>query len=304
MSGLDIQEAYEGDLYAQYFRGRDIDAVFSQFGKMTEPEWLSTNSGVFGDPVYVLHHSYRFVHHLADFGLVDYDLEGKREELAGLRRVARIRPTNAGLTLMRSCETRRFTWLNELENPMALSEEDQDIYQNDFVQASPSEESFWKPFLDCFPRNVIDYHSISELLFIDEAEEAISKCVFQLKVELRPDCYRIIKCAWHHTFEDLHNTIQKAFSFDNEHLYVFFPDGSRRPNRGIYSPHCDERLSANAVNLCDVFQFPKQHITYLFDFGDNWEFVITVQDIDQQAPIPAQPEIIKSVGTAPSQYHH
>lgn len=308
MFSLDIYEAYEDDLYENHFRGYDIDYTFHFFGKMKEPEWISITSRIFNvDPIHILSNMYTLVHHLSDFGLVDYKLDEKKGDFDKYPRVIKISPTKAGIELMRSCETRRFTWLNAFEEPMAQSEDDQIIYQNDFEQLSPMDESFWKPFTSCFPENMIDYRVISGLLFGDTPENDTSTCVLRFKVQLKPKCYRIINCAGTHTFEDLHIAIQQAFDFDDDHLYVFYPDGSRssrRSRRGIYSPYCEDsgQLSAGDIRLCDLHFYKGQRLTYLFDFGDEWEFTLTLMDIYNQAVLPIRPEIVESVGSAPPQY--
>lgn len=48
--------------------------------------------------------------------------------------------------------------------------------------------------------------------------------------------------------------------------------------------------------------YPGQEILYLFDFGDNWAFQITVLSITTDAPEPADYQVLKSVSEAPEQY--
>ena len=45
-----------------------------------------------------------------------------------------------------------------------------------------------------------------------------------------------------------------------------------------------------------------QLITYLFDFGDMWEFKITVLDYIEENIEIIRPEIIESKGKSPEQY--
>lgn len=55
---------------------------------------------------------------------------------------------------------------------------------------------------------------------------------YTFKVGLSKTVWRKINLAYKHTFGDLHNAIQEAFEFDNDHLYAFFIGGNRR--KGIY----------------------------------------------------------------------
>jgi hypothetical protein len=45
----------------------------------------------------------------------------------------------------------------------------------------------------------------------------------------------------------------------------------------------------------------RQNILYLFDYGDQWEFEITVRVIDEPNQ-STKPTIVKSVGESPEQY--
>lgn len=50
---------------------------------------------------------------------------------------------------------------------------------------------------------------------------------YTFKVGLSKTVWRKINLAYKHTFGDLHNAIQEAFEFDNDHLYAFFIGGNR-----------------------------------------------------------------------------
>ena len=308
MTLVDIREAYEEDLYVNHFQGCDIDYTFHFFGKMNKPEWLTLSNRIFGiDPIHVLSNMFTFVHHLSDLALLEYSYDYYTSESRRYPQVLKVMPTEAGIALMGACESRRFTWLNALEEPMAQSEYDQEVYETDFERSSPLEEAFWKPFIDCFPENAIDYRAIGRFLFDTQDEHDFSKCALLFKVELQPKCYRMIQCTGTSTFEDLHKAIQQAFDFDDDHLYVFYPDGSRssrQSRRGIYSPYFDGdgQFRADEIRLCDIRFQLGQRLTYLFDFGDEWEFLVTLISIDHQAPLPIRPIITESVGEAPSQY--
>ena len=45
-----------------------------------------------------------------------------------------------------------------------------------------------------------------------------------------------------------------------------------------------------------------QSMTYLFDFGDNWEFQVTLEQIDPAGKAPLGPVLIDGRGDAPEQY--
>jgi hypothetical protein len=45
------------------------------------------------------------------------------------------------------------------------------------------------------------------------------------------------------------------------------------------------------------------NLTFLFDFGDNWEFSLVVEAIDTGTVSLAKPKLLKQEGKAPKQYH-
>ena len=42
-------------------------------------------------------------------------------------------------------------------------------------------------------------------------------------------------------------------------------------------------------------------MVFLFDFGDNWEFDVTLEEVDEAKTL-AKPVILESKGAAPPQY--
>ena len=126
--------------------------------------------------------------------------------------------------------------------------------------------------------------------------------MFEFKVSLSGKCYRVIRCLPTHTFEDLHLAIQKAFEFDNDHLYSFYLDGKKYSNYSVNSPFSEEPPFTDETCLGDERLLHKQRILYLFDYGDCWEFNI-ILDIKYDGNVTFEkPEIIKTVGEAPEQY--
>lgn len=95
------------------------------------------------------------------------------------------------------------------------------------------------------------------------------------------EVYRVITLTGDHTLDFLCSAILDAFDFDNDHLYEFCMDN--RP----YSDHSyqfdpegfdDCELSTN-VTLDEIGLCKKQKFLLHYDFGDDWMFPITVQEI-------------------------
>ena len=155
----------------------------------------------------------------------------------------------------------------------------------------------------CFQEEVTDIDTLGMILFPDKI--SYDRCFYEFKVQLDRYCYRIIKCSNHHTYEDLHHAIQSAFDFDNDHLYAFFLDGKRWSENSIWSPYSDNSPSAHEVCLDQVRLRLKRAFLYLFDFGDEWRFAVTLNSITKCElgdEFLLRPLIIKSVGQSPEQY--
>lgn len=114
--------------------------------------------------------------------------------------------------------------------------------------------------------------------------------IYQLKIESAYDrsIYRTVEIAGGRTFADLSDWILDSFEFDKDHLYMF--SLNRRPYApdGIYHPMAKRGKRANSVRLQDVNPAVKNKYLYLYDFGDDWMFYITVMEIketDRDMPI-------------------
>ena len=103
--------------------------------------------------------------------------------------------------------------------------------------------------------------------------------------------------------EALHLAIQDALGFDNDHLYEFFVARTERSrDRTSFTA---ENGSLYDTSVESLFPLPdRQHLYYLFDYGDYWLFRVsrtskTHQDAD---PRLTYPRLAKEIGEKPEQY--
>jgi hypothetical protein len=178
------------------------------------------------------------------------------------------------------------------------SEEDDD--EKD--EKNTIKEKFVDAFLPHFKDLKIEKYLIEPPIPFDE-RELISGCYY-LKVSLAGNLYRTIKIGGNATFDDLHDVIQDAFDFGNDHLYAFFMDGKRWSRKGevYWSPDADGDIFTDEVAIGSAGLVEGKKFLYLFDFGDSWEFSINVVSIKPDEDEPDIPKIIESVGENPSQY--
>jgi len=109
---------------------------------------------------------------------------------------------------------------------------------------------------------------------------------------------------------ELHEAIQRAVDFGNDHLFEFFV--GRHPGNRAYSigtePNWDTFNPVKAyqnIHLSSIWPLPPgMKLYYLFDFGDNWLFQInkTRHKDKTLRPGVAYPRVIEAKGENPEQY--
>jgi hypothetical protein len=140
-----------------------------------------------------------------------------------------------------------------------------------------------------------------------------NQVIWTLRVKLpqtQSECVWVIEIEPTATFLELHEAIQDAVGFDNDHLFEFFigrHSGNRaytiggEPNWDTFNP---VRTYQN-VRISSVWPLPTgMKLYYLFDFGDNWLFQINKtrhKDKLIQSGI-VYPRVIEARGKNPEQY--
>ena len=140
-----------------------------------------------------------------------------------------------------------------------------------------------------------------------------NQVIWTLRVKLpqaQSECVRVIEIKPNATFLELHEAIQGAVDFDNDHLFEFFigrHSGNRaytiggEPNGDTFNP---VRIYRN-VRISSVWPLPTgMNLYYLFDFGDNWLFQINKTRHKDKLIQPGivYPRVIEARGKNPEQY--
>ena len=137
--------------------------------------------------------------------------------------------------------------------------------------------------------------------------------IWTLRIKLsqtRSECIRMIEIESSASFLQLHEAIQDAVDFDNDHLFQFYL--GRHPGQHAYT--IGGEPSWNGYN--PVNRYRKVSISgtwpllvgyklyYLFDFGDQWVFQINkTRHKDKIAqPDIIYPRVIEVKGKNPEQY--
>ena len=106
--------------------------------------------------------------------------------------------------------------------------------------------------------------------------------------------YRVIEMSGEHSLDDLCRIILSSFDFIDEHLYEFCMD-NRMYSDYSYQSNPEGGEPSTRVKLDKLGLMIKQKFSLHYDFGDDWMFTITVQNITETAEKTA-PRVIKEKG--------
>ena len=121
--------------------------------------------------------------------------------------------------------------------------------------------------------------------------------------------YRDIAIKHTQSFKDLHETILKAYEFDNKHKATFHRsnDHWQRGREISFEKYekdykADPLLMENTTVGSEIRQ-PNQKFTYVYDFNKNWTFLVELINVSKEENSKmTYPSMIRTEGIAPSQY--
>lgn len=103
--------------------------------------------------------------------------------------------------------------------------------------------------------------------------------------------------------EDLAALIRHSVDFDSDHLDMFTFKNSSGLTVRIGHPALDDvDQYTDEVALGDLPLKPGSTMTYLFDFGDHWEFQVLLEEIQPGASNLKEGKVLEQRGEAPEQY--
>lgn len=104
------------------------------------------------------------------------------------------------------------------------------------------------------------------------------------------------------SLDALASIILNAFELDHDHLYEFSYQNRFGILERVYHPYVEEGPWASEILIGDVPLRVGQAMTYLYDFGDNWEIKVTLGRIDPVDPSIKAPVVLEEHGEPPEQY--
>ncbi len=218
-------------------------------------------------------------HYLGFFDLFGFvTIERAEPELGRGWRFTSIKPTAFGLTIANLMLKNRAKLISDCLKGESITEA-----RRIFHKAISPEIPSWNHNLIIFP-----------------PKPAVGLHIF--KVSLHKSL-KIIAIDAEETLITLAYTILDAFDFDSDHLYYFDYADWRGVPKKIYHEYVSD-----AEHLVDDYTIGSlnlqigQSMTFLFDFGDNWEFHLCLEQLNPTEVID-QPKVLKSGGNpVPVQY--
>jgi hypothetical protein len=125
--------------------------------------------------------------------------------------------------------------------------------------------------------------------------------VYQFKVSLGK-IWRRIAIPATASLDELSGAILKAVDFDNDHLHCFEYKNRFGVTARVNHPAMDEPPYSHEVRVGDLPLAPGDTMEYIFDFGDNWEFQVLLENIAPPDKKLKRARLLEAKGKAPQQY--
>ncbi len=126
-----------------------------------------------------------------------------------------------------------------------------------------------------------------------------TEVIIQIKVKLlgvsKPPVWRRLKLQADTRLDHLHDIIVAAFGWQDYHMHVFT---SGPEEFGVPDPelgHSDERR----VSLGQLIGGVGDKLRYTYDFGDDWEHEIVIEDLLDADPDTHYPVLVAAKGACP-----
>ncbi len=123
--------------------------------------------------------------------------------------------------------------------------------------------------------------------------------------DIYPSIWRRIQVPVDYTFWDLHVAIQDAMGWTDSHLHQFTvinPDTAIKEHIGIPGDDMDDmfdELPGWEIKIHKYFRLKKnKKISYLYDFGDNWEHQIEFEG-EQEKQVGKYPRCLEGERACP-----
>jgi hypothetical protein len=131
------------------------------------------------------------------------------------------------------------------------------------------------------------------------AEQRRSEVIVQIKIKLlgvsKPPVWRRLQLRADTRLDHLHDIIIAAFGWQGYHMHMFTSGPEEFGNPDPELGHSDERR----VSLGQLIGGIGDRLRYTYDFGDDWEHEIVVEDLLDADPDIHYPALVAAKGACP-----
>lgn len=139
-------------------------------------------------------------------------------------------------------------------------------------------------------------------LFNPIEEEETKEGTYIFKISLSNKIWRKVAMNSDDLLDDLAYIICHVFDFDFDHLYRFTHRNKYRKERSYNHPYEEKVPTTDTVKIKDLKMSPSDNLTFIYDFGDWWEFQIKLEKIEPQNKKKEEQILIDEKGDSPDQY--
>ena len=133
---------------------------------------------------------------------------------------------------------------------------------------------------------------------------------FVFRASLRPKIYRAFEISAASSLYTLAQAIVRFFDFDFDHAFGFYSGlkGNIYHSSARYELFVDmgegegDARSVKRTRVIEAFPSVGAKMRFLFDYGDEWVFLVELVKREPREPKIKLPRLLSSVGKAPVQY--
>ena len=138
----------------------------------------------------------------------------------------------------------------------------------------------------------------------------VNTFVFRAALHDSAAVYREIELLGDKSLVDLAKAIVKAFDFEFDHAFGFYSKLTGRdvmrsqPKYELFADMDGETdaQSVKRTRISKAFPAVGRRMLFLFDYGDDWRFVVEVIGVGKTEPKTRYPRVLQKVGASPEQY--
>lgn len=127
--------------------------------------------------------------------------------------------------------------------------------------------------------------------------------IYQLKIILNgsaPEIWRKILVNEDINLHKLHEVFQAVMGWEDDHMYVFKINGKKYEGQPEYDEEDEkENKVTRGKNLNQLIDKENQEFLYVYDYGDNWEHRIILEQITEKEPDKFYPVCVAGENACP-----